>query len=390
MTVAHLTDQIVEQLTCPPERAHWEVFDTKIKGLFVDVQPNGRMAWRLRWYERHNGKARKKLLTLGNAHVITVAEARLAAKEKLRMVWTGADPRAEALPGAGPMLRDFIAHQYLPYVKTYKLSWRTDESTMRHHLLPTLGHLPMGQITVPQMARLVQHLKDKALAPGTINKVLILTRYAYTLAMRWSVDGITCNPVKEIQNLKDDYKLERYLTPEQLQRLIAAVRCSDNAMLQHIVPFLVYTGARKREVLDARWADLDWRQKSWRIPKTKSGKVRHVPLSQAALDVLICLRPEAVPDGLRPAEFIFANPKTGLPFVSVFYSWSTARQQAGLPELRIHDLRHSFASFLVNAGRSLYEVQELLGHADIKTTSRYAHLSRERLMAAVEAVPKVV
>ena len=83
------------------------------------------------------------------------------------------------------------------------------------------------------------------------------------------------------------------------------------------------------------------------------------------------------------------NEKTGKPFVSFFYSWNTARNVAGLPQLRVHDLCHSFASFLVNAGRSLYEVQELLGHSDIRTTSRYAHLSRERLIAAVEFVPQI-
>jgi site-specific recombinase XerD len=87
--------------------------------------------------------------------------------------------------------------------------------------------------------------------------------------------------------------------------------------------------------------------------------------------------------------WIFANPKTSKPYVSIFYSWNTARQLANLPDLRIHDLRHSFASFLVNAGRSLYEVQELLGHADIRTTSRYAHLNRERLVGAVACVPRV-
>jgi len=91
--------------------------------------------------------------------------------------------------------------------------------------------------------------------------------------------------------------------------------------------------------------------------------------------------------GLLNEQAIFANPKTGEPFVSFFYSWNNVRIRAGLPEFRVHDLRHSFASHLVNAGRSLYEVQELLGHADIKTTSRYAHLSRERLVAAVEVVP---
>jgi site-specific recombinase XerD len=88
-------------------------------------------------------------------------------------------------------------------------------------------------------------------------------------------------------------------------------------------------------------------------------------------------------------DFIFANPSTGKPFSSFFYSWDKARTNAGMPDLRVHDLRHSFASFLVNAGRSIYEVKELLGHADIKTTSRYAHLSQESLKAAVSVVPKL-
>lgn len=152
--------------------------------------------------------------------------------------------------------------------------------------------------------------------------------------------------------------------------------------------FLIYTGARKREVLDARWRDIDWAQRSWRIPKTKSGKVRHIPLSTGAMKVLEHLRMQKR-EGFLDEQAIFANPKTGEPFVSFFYSWNNARIRAGLPEFRIHDLRHSFASYLVNAGRSLYEVQELLGHADIKTTSRYAHLSRERLVAAVEVVPQI-
>ena len=160
---------------------------------------------------------------------------------------------------------------------------------------------------------------------------------------------------------------------------------SDSQMLEHIVLFLIYTGARKREVLDAKWQDTDWAQKSWRIPKTKSGKIRHIPLSTGAMQLLEKLSKALVTSD--PSAYIFASPKTGKAYVSFYYSWDAARKRAGLPDLRVHDLRHSFASFLVNAGRSLYEVQELLGNADIRTTSRYAHLSRERLIAAVEVVP---
>ncbi len=388
MTTVQLTDGILAQLVCLPGQAHREVFDTHITGLYVDVQPNGRMAWRLRWYEKKDGKYPKRVLTLGNARIMDVQEAREAARDVLRKLRVGADPKAEVLPGAGPNLEAFITDQYLPFVKTYKSSWDTDESVLRNHAIPALGMLPMGQITVPQVARLVQMMTDKGMAPGTINKLLIFLRYAYKLALRWKVEGVTCNPAVEVPNQRDGYKIERYLTLEQMRNLLAAVQRSDNPMLQYIVPFLIYTGARKREALDARWSDVDWQRKNWRIAKTKSGKARHVPLSSGALEVLNRLKAEAAGDGQFLPEFIFANPKTGQPYVSIYYSWHTARQQAGVPELRVHDLRHSFASFLVNAGRSLYEVQELLGHADIKTTSRYAHLSRDRLAEAVEVVPR--
>jgi integrase len=212
------------------------------------------------------------------------------------------------------------------------------------------------------------------------------------------VAGVDSNPVKEIKNLKNDNRIERFLSNEQAARLLTAVKQSESNMLQYIVLFLIYTGARKREVLDAKWQDIDWEKKSWRIPKTKSGKVRHIPLSMGALDVITTLKfllsegewgVESKPQNFSEISerFIFMNTRTGKAYISFFYSWDAARIRAGLPDLRVHDLRHSFASFLVNAGRSLYEVQELLGHADIRTTSRYAHLSRERLIAAVEVVP---
>lgn len=229
-------------------------------------------------------------------------------------------------------------------------------------------------------------MKVQGYASGTCNRALVLLRYGFSLALRWKVPAIKSNPVKEIHNIKEDNKIERYLSEEQAKALIEAVRQSENEILQYIILFLIYTGARKHEVLNAQWRDIDWARCAWRIPKTKSGKVRHIPLSTSAMQVLQYLRKRSEKDSLNDQP-IFANPNSGKAFVSFYYSWNNARIRAGLPEFRVHDLRHSFASYLVNAGRSLYEVQELLGHADIKTTSRYAHLSRERLAAAVEVVP---
>lgn len=378
MPVQKLRDDLIATLTCPPGRAHIEIFDTLMRGLYVDVLANGRMAFRVRY--RQDGKKRGH--TLGDARLLTVAEARDLARTALRKVIAGGDPKAVDLPIDGPTIEHFYTQQYLPYVKSYKRSWDTDETMIRVHLVPALGDRAMGSLIPPDIARVVESMRSRDYAAGTINRVLVLLRYGYTLAQRWRIDGVDSNPAKELKNLKEDNKIERYLTPEQTTRLLTAVRHSQNPLLADIVAFLLFTGARKREALDAKWQDVDWRQKLWRIPKTKSGKVRHVPLSTGALRLLQDLQEKVDP----AIEHIFANPRTGKPFVSIFYSWDTARKEARLPELRIHDLRHSFASFLVNAGRSLYEVQELLGHADIRTTSRYAHLSRERLREAVEVV----
>lgn len=155
-------------------------------------------------------------------------------------------------------------------------------------------------------------------------------------------------------------------------------------MLKHIVSMLILTGARKREVLDAKWQDFDIERSTWRIPITKSGKARHVPLSDGALTVL-----SSVPIK-QHTPYVFANPATNKPFISIYCAWNTARKQAGLADVRMHDLRHSFASMLINSGRTLYEVQHILGHTQVKTTQRYAHLSQDTLLDAANAATRAM
>ena len=180
--------------------------------------------------------------------------------------------------------------------------------------------------------------------------------------------------------LEEGNKKERFLTSEEVDRLVYCVKMSRNPMLRYIVPGLILTGARKQELLKSRWSDFDFDTKIWRIPMSKSGRARHVPISDA-----LALLLESIP---KTCEWVFANPKTLKPFTSFFYSWDTARRQAGLDDVRVHDLRHSFASFLVNNGRSLYEVQRILGHTQIKTTQRYAHLDQNSLLSAVNEITR--
>ena len=185
---------------------------------------------------------------------------------------------------------------------------------------------------------------------------------------------------KDVPLLNDqEGKKERYLSKEETERLYSVLKDSDNALLQYIVPMLILTGARKMEVINARWEDFDLDRRQWRIPITKAGRPRYVPLSNGVIHLLANVPHE---DG---NPWVFPNPKTSKPYVSIFNSWNAARIAAGLADVRIHDLRHSFASFLVNAGRSLYEVQRILGHTQIKTTQRYAHLSQDTLLDAVNA-----
>jgi integrase len=145
---------------------------------------------------------------------------------------------------------------------------------------------------------------------------------------------------------------------------------------------LLLTGARKREVLDATWSDFDTLNNLWTIPITKNGKKRILPITPPLLELL-----ETIP---KQSKYLFASPKTKKPYVSIFNSWNTARIKAGLPEVRIHDLRHTYASALVNAKCSLYEVQMLLGHSTAKMTQRYAHLSNESLMRASSCAGKLL
>jgi len=378
------TLDFVGDIVCPKHRSHIEVFDPELKGFYCDLLRSGRKSYRLRY--RINGKLR--VVTLGDAAYLTAEQARSAALKLLSQVRQGVDPSQKAgVPLVlGLTVKEFFNQKYLPYVKSYKRSWGTDECMIRLHLIPQLGQLHMMAMNERDVAAFIEQMQIRGYAIGTCNRALVLLRYGFELAVRWREFGPECNPMRLYKNLIDDNKIEHFLSQKQTQILLNEVRKSENAMLQWIVLFLLYTGARKREVLDAKWADIDLEQRSWRIPKTKSGKVRHVPLSEGALEVITKVKEKY---GKHAFMFIFANDKTGLPFMNIFYSWDMARQRAGLGHVRIHDLRHSFASFLVNAGRSLYEVQELLGHADSRTTTRYAHLSRERLQEAVEVVPRV-
>ena len=373
-----LTSAIVKNIICAPEKQKEDLFDTNCKGLLLEVRHTGGRTFYLR-YSDHRGKQRQ--YRIGDAAAIPLAQARQKATELRGQIALGNDPSAQkAVLRAVPTFSDFIAERYLPFVKGYKKSWSSDDSYLRNHLLPAFGKKHLDQITKHDVIALHHGMRAKGYALGTANRCLILLRYAMNLAVRWEIAGMTKNPTKEVALFEDPSNKERYLSEEEAQTLYQAVQASVNPMLPYIIPMLILTGARKREVLDAKWTEFDLERRQWRVSITKAGKPRYVPLSDGVVQLLSTLAHDS-------PTWVFPNPKTGKPYVSIFYSWNTARKQAGLADVRIHDLRHSFASFLVNAGRSLYEVQKILGHTQIKTTQRYAHLSQDTLIDAANVVP---
>ena len=379
-----LTQAFVRKTTVPESLNSIDHYDERMPGLLLKVLPSGRKTYYIRYKNPKKVNCQRKI---GNAEILSLSQARALARRKLAEVAMGEDPFKDAPLNLSPTLEAFAENDYIPYVKTYKKSWEMDISRIRNHLLPYFGTMRMKDIEKRDVVQLINdQLPDYK--PGSINRVIILLRYMFNLAIKWEVEGVFRNPTAGIPLLKENNQVERFLSVEEAKALLIAIKASKNPMLQHIVSMLILTGARKREVLDAKWEDFDMERTSWRIPNTKAGKARIVPLSDTATALLTKLRKK------KRSPYAFANPITLKPYKSIYYSWHTARKEAGLDDVRIHDLRHSFASFLVNAGRSLYEVQTLLGHTQIKTTQRYAHLSTTSLRAASNevslAVPELI
>ena len=186
------------------------------------------------------------------------------------------------------------------------------------------------------------------------------------------------NPAAGIKQYNEDNRVEHYLSDEELDRLVSVLRANDPPMVCQVALFLLSTGARLSEALNADWVHIDRRSGVWRIPATnsKSKRVRSIPLNSSAIEVLDQLGTEGKSDHL------FINLQTKVRLTAVNKVWGRLRVKASLPHLRLHDLRHQFASFLVNDGRTLYEVQKILGHSDAKVTERYAHLSLATLQEA--------
>jgi len=378
---AFLTSAFVRQSVCLPGARRVDYFDESVPGFMLEVRCSGGKTF----YQRYrDSRGRERQFKIGSARVLTVRQARNKARSILAEAALGNDPQGQReLLRKIPTLAEFVRDSYLPFARNAKRSWRTDETVLRLHILPKLGRLALDEISSQSIGEILRRMQDNGYASGTTNRVLVLLRYVLNLAKKWSIVSVQNNPAAELKTAPDVCR-ERFLKSEEIERLLSALEADENKTAARAIKLLLLTGARRNEITQARWEYVDWQRKTLLVPRSKSGRPRLVQLSSAALDLLRSLPRE-------PGDvFIFPSPVTGQPSASLHFPWNRIRKRAGLTGFRLHDLRHSFASFLVNKGVSIYVVQGLLGHANVRATQRYAHLANETLSDAAELIPTVL
>lgn len=202
------------------------------------------------------------------------------------MVAFGIDPQEQRETKRRIPTVNESSERHLDFVKSNKKSWNFDEHYLRLHLLPKFGRLHLDQLRQDEIMEWLNGKVKEGYAQATVNRWQVIFSYMLRLAKQWGVPGAERNPLEGVRQRDPNNRKERFLTPAETKRLQRAVEESENPMLKYIVALLLLTGCRKRELLDGRWEDVNLDRKVWRVPTSKTGKPRHVWLSEDAIAVL--------------------------------------------------------------------------------------------------------
>lgn len=375
MPVVSLDATFVLTATCPPDKRKVDFYSDKLSGFILEVRANGGKSFHLRYKDAYG---RLRQMRIGPYPDISFEKAKREAVKLRSRVVVGENPLEEKQTKRLVPTVQELSVRYLDYVRTYKRSHANDARALRLHILPKFGRMRLDEMEPEAIAAWFRKKVEDGLSPASVNFLHVVLGYMFKLAGQWKIPGAEVNPLGTIPHFEANNARDRYLTAAETERVKAAIEASPNRQLRFIVPLLLLTGARKRELLDAKWEHFDLEQRRWRVPHSKGGKARYIPLSQSALDVL------AQVPRWDDCSFVVPNPQTKKPYKDIFYVWNKARTEAGVPDVRIHDLRHTFASNAVSNGQSLYVVGQILGHARVTTSQRYSHLSQESLLLAAD------
>jgi integrase len=391
-------------LAVPKERPFF-LWDGQLKGLGARVDPSGSKTFVLRYRPKGYGaRGPKRFITIGKFGVLTVDEARNLAREMLGAVATGGDPAADIASKRAASTFAEVADLFLKEHVESKRKAKTAtfySSLLKTYATPALGSRKAEAVTRAEVARLHNQMAEK---PYQANRLLAVIGSLYSFAQKRGLVPENCNPARGIEKFAEQRR-ERFLNSVELERLGAAIRLgkttgipwssdSSKPASKHrpkeenqrtlltanaaaALRLLIFTGARLREILDLQWGHVDIERGLLLLPDSKTGR-KTIVLNRAALTVL-----QAHP---RRGAFVIPGDDPERPRSDLKKPWAAVCRQAGLDGLRIHDLRHTFASIGAGAILGLPIVGNLLGHSQPQTTARYAHLDVDPLVRATNLI----
>jgi integrase len=373
-TRVRLTKTVVEAL---PEGTHW---DADLTGFGVRVSGRGTRTYFVHSRLPNGRQVKVKIDRHGR---ITCEQARARAKALLGQVSAGQDPAAEKREArkaererkAAPTMADLCDRHLAEHVDVHNKARTQAEvrSIVERIIKPKLGSMRVADVDHEDVARLHRQMRE---TPRQANFVVAVLSKMFNLAERWKLRPQNSNPCKHLQRYRENAR-DRYASPDELQRIGAALRelesedkvnPADTACLR----LLALVGCRLSEAVGLDLADVDFRTGAWALPDAKAGK-RVVMLGAPALALL-------APLGTRGQAFGDRTSNT------VEHAWSRVRAKAGIPDLRLHDLRHTIGTIAGGAGTSAFLVRDLLGHKTLAVTGRYVSKDIAPLRAVADAV----
>ncbi|MEW6505845.1 MAG: tyrosine-type recombinase/integrase [Chloroflexota bacterium] len=364
--------------TLPPRAKEYTVWDSELTGFGLRIYPTGRKTWLLRTW--HPESPRKQRFTaLGDAALISAQEARQEARLKLREMHLSSASQDDD----NCIKFSALAARYMrDHAMLRKRSWREDERRLNKYLLPAFGDIAINKITRAHIAAL--HNSTGARYPFAANRLKEQLSVMFELARIWMlVPDNQANPAKLIPDFPEP-KRTRWLKSHEIERLSKALHEEECPYFVAFVYLSLLTSLRKRELLNLTWQQVDGSRLE--ITERKNDAPLTVALPKEALALLRLLPKQ------RNNPYVFCGARSGKPLSDVKSHWNRLRKRANLPDVRIHDLRHTVATWLKKQGRSLNEIGDILGQKNISSTARYVHdisdASSEHLQTHAQHIAK--
>lgn len=387
-----------------PGASSYRLWDSDLSGFGLRVSPKGKKVYIIGYRLGHGGRgAPWQEYTIGQHGKLTPDEARTEAKRLLGQAQLGVDPREERNRARTELTVSQLCDLYLVEGAATKKesTLATDRLRIERHIKPLLGKQSISTVTSADIERFIRDVADGKTAvkrsdfrrrkdpvarggKGTATRTTGLLGAIFTFAIKRKMRSN--NPVHGVKRFKDGSS-QRYLSSEELGRVGAALLQQDlSAKGREIIRLLILTGARKSEIEGLRWSEVDVSGSRLLLQDSKTG-AKVVPIGPAALEVLQSVERDPTSPFVFPAERqLIENPKEAhRHYVGTPKVWKRVRELAALPEVRLHDLRHTYASLAAAGGQSLPLIGKLLGHKDFKTTAQYAHLADDPVRQAAQA-----